>query len=913
MLLGCILRFKYLPVLAALFPLNAFASCGVGSSGLDEWGNSFPKTVVETYVDNKTLGLGSVEFGYVFEEEDCNYNSLSALDIIQSAINTLEGNIKDKLDELETESDFNNESAEIRSVLTDFSLGIAKYIGYKREIEDYESFDCKKQALNDNFCVKVRQHALTTLRDLVSYYDSGLARLVERLEAVRDKYESEGNADVKARYGSLLRQINQLLAIKTTSLAHYVNKYKEASKELGGLVNGNYTEDHAIVVAADLEWKTKFEGPSGHPGTLHSHLITAYDEMKRQLAALDAEKIILKTSYSSYDSFWREALFDGNTQEYIMPFQQSHDNPTVGEVRIAKQRELYLQQLYVRAGILPLIRKIEDESNVDFSEITPAGYTKISTSTWFYSVERNYDDARGENDEAGRHDVIFRREAFAPVSYMKNYLRLDGERAKYEWEYAYIEYLKRRENLFARFSHEQMGSLEDNGKYHYSWQEPSKRGWEPYYNPDKQMALLAQRNETWSVSSKAYNNSNMQFGLNGYFDAGKLSFDFKVTGEEYEDIFEVYVDGKTAIFTSGVHDWSSYEIYLYEGFHSISFMYRKNENDSGESEQAWIANFIHPTFKPTRWLDQQTISSPNNLYFDGSWHKAVCPYGTYVFGMKAAIEPAQGGGDDSAMEALRLYCSNVDGDFITLVEIKDSSLVAHWGDFVRCPKGAHARSFRARAESRQGGGDDTGMNSVEFECGEPNESTITTIRPSNERYWGSWSSQMSASGKAICGVRGKIEPSQGSGDDTGLHSLKFIFCGYDGYETKSDEPLGTLFAEYNEAGHRVYDVAHSQHAYLYDSANPVHKCVTVGGGFPSEYHGDYVFDYSFNEGRPRYQKLDGKYRISYHTSAARSAWRFLKPKWVPSNLNEKSFYWSYWWENSANTVEQSHSAIIPCD
>lgn len=905
-----------MPVLAALLPFNAFASCG-GGSGFEGWANSFPKTVVETYVDNKTLGLGSVAFGYAFGEEDCSYSGPSPLQTILSAINTLEGNIEGKLDELAIESDFKDESDKIRDALTDFNKGNDKYVSYKVAIEYYESLSCKQKALNDSSCAPARQYSLDAIKDLVTYYDDGLLLLVERLEAVRVKYKSESNVDIKLRYSSLLRQINQLIAMNATFLAHYLNDYKEASKDIGGLVNGTFAVDPAIATYIINEWNTKFKGTSEdeHIGTLHSILMTVYKEMRAQIKALDAEKIIQKTLYRSYDRTWWEALYDGNTQEYIMPFQQSHYNPTVEEVRIAKQRELYLQQLYVRAGILPLIRKIEDESNVDFSEITPDGdnYTKINTTTWFYRVERNYGDARGENDEAGRHDVIFRREAFAPVSYMKNYLGLDDERSKYEWEYAYIEYLKRRENLFARFSHEQMEFLEKNGKYHYSWQEPSKRGWEPYYNPDKQMALLAQRNETWSVSPKAYNNSNMQLGLNGYFDAGDLSFDYKVTGEVNGDIFDVYIDGARVINTSGVNDWRSYSKYLHKGFHSISFMYRKNGNDSGESEQAWIANFIHPTFKPTRWLDKQTIKSPNNLNFGGNWYMEVCPYGTYVSGMQAAIEPAQGGGDDSAMEALRLFCSNFDGDVITSIEIKDSSSFGYWGDRVDCPIGAHAKSFRARAESRQGGDDDTGMNSVEFECGKPNdESTTETIRPSNERYWGSWSSRKSVSGKAICGVEGKIEPSQGSGDDTGLHSLEFIFCGYDGYEKKSDEPLGTLFAEYDNED-RVYDVAHPQDANLNDSANPVHKCVTVGGHFPSAFHGDYVFDYSFNEGRPRYQKLDGKYRISYHTSDTRSAWRFLKPKWVPSNLNEKSFYWSHWWKNSAITVEQSDSAITPCD
>ena len=76
----------------------------------------------------------------------------------------------------------------------------------------------------------------------------------------------------------------------------------------------------------------------------------------------------------------------------------------------------------------------------------------------------------------------------------------------------------------------------------------------------------------------------------------------------------------------------------------------------------------------------------------------------------------------------------------------------------------------------QGKGDDTAANSVKFKCRKLNGGSKSTIGKSG--FWGhfgSWS-KTCPNESAICGMKVRIEPHQGKGDDTALNNVLFYCC-----------------------------------------------------------------------------------------------------------------------------------------
>jgi hypothetical protein len=156
----------------------------------------------------------------------------------------------------------------------------------------------------------------------------------------------------------------------------------------------------------------------------------------------------------------------------------------------------------------------------------------------------------------------------------------------------------------------------------------------------------------------------------------------------------------------------------------------------------------------------------------GGWTLPVyCPPGTWAAGYTMRVEPPQGKGDDTALNAVALYCRDRYGNDMGRV----SPHPGFWGNWVEganCPRGAFLTYFRLKVEPSLGsGGDDTAANSVAFKC-----STGHIIEAAGGRwgYYGYW--QGGYLNAAICGVAAKVEPQQGKGDDTALNDLEFTWC-----------------------------------------------------------------------------------------------------------------------------------------
>ena len=81
-------------------------------------------------------------------------------------------------------------------------------------------------------------------------------------------------------------------------------------------------------------------------------------------------------------------------------------------------------------------------------------------------------------------------------------------------------------------------------------------------------------------------------------------------------------------------------------------------------------------------------------------------------------------------------------------------------------------AFRLRVETLFAEiGDDTAANDIDFVCTD----AASTVRYGNSPApWGSWGDWSKPCANGIRGINARVEPPQGSGDDTALNDVRFI-------------------------------------------------------------------------------------------------------------------------------------------
>ncbi|XP_046461608.1 vitelline membrane outer layer protein 1-like [Daphnia pulex] len=89
-----------------------------------------------------------------------------------------------------------------------------------------------------------------------------------------------------------------------------------------------------------------------------------------------------------------------------------------------------------------------------------------------------------------------------------------------------------------------------------------------------------------------------------------------------------------------------------------------------------------------------------------------------------------------------------------------------WGKVEHCPEGERATGFSLKTEREQGRGDDTALNAIALIC------TSGRMITSTQGPWGNWGGRfVCQSGSYITSCQLRVEPPQGSGDDTSANNL----------------------------------------------------------------------------------------------------------------------------------------------
>jgi len=125
---------------------------------------------------------------------------------------------------------------------------------------------------------------------------------------------------------------------------------------------------------------------------------------------------------------------------------------------------------------------------------------------------------------------------------------------------------------------------------------------------------------TWSLRSNASlshsQTSEVTLGYT-FSEDDSIRFSYKVSSENYYDMFYFYIDGQETLVASGDVDWTSVAYPVQQGTHTFRFAYTKDYSVSSNQDCAWIDNIVLPPVTNPVNFQSDTVCA-GSLYMVGS-------------------------------------------------------------------------------------------------------------------------------------------------------------------------------------------------------------------------------------------------------------------------------------------------------
>ncbi|CAF1653824.1 unnamed protein product [Rotaria magnacalcarata] len=185
----------------------------------------------------------------------------------------------------------------------------------------------------------------------------------------------------------------------------------------------------------------------------------------------------------------------------------------------------------------------------------------------------------------------------------------------------------------------------------------------------------------------------------------------------------------------------------------------------------------------------QSVSQRNDIvselqpYVDefGDFHEyEYCPEGSWAYGLKQRIQYFQFRGDDTALNAISLYCRKHDGTITGSISSFEG-LWGYWSNSAYCGNetGVYMFSAAFKIEDFRGPSyDHTSANDFRSQCWNGTVVTRDDLHATNGQIWGSWKRPDTCNkGSAICGISSKfLNYSIIAQDDIAMSGAFFKCC-----------------------------------------------------------------------------------------------------------------------------------------
>jgi len=174
--------------------------------------------------------------------------------------------------------------------------------------------------------------------------------------------------------------------------------------------------------------------------------------------------------------------------------------------------------------------------------------------------------------------------------------------------------------------------------------------------------------------------------------------------------------------------------------------------------------------------NQRQLGETSVTIWNGNWGSWLGnksgPSGSYACGAQLRSERNQGGGDDTAANGLNIKWCRYNNWNSYEWRIVNSGSWGSWKSRVSCPYNQWIVGARVQYENPQGGGDDTALNGLEIYCSTATLNAASYKRVYTGS-WGNWKPWRMSRG-FVKKVNVRWERNQGGGDDTALNGIIFI-------------------------------------------------------------------------------------------------------------------------------------------